>query len=118
MPIRIDSNGRKIMSQEDYDAWKSSLENNWNKEAHIAAINSLHDELFASILAQHKYIDMSELTMWAMLPDSQYRTEANAIKYWYKTTYMLIEQYAETVTELTALTPEAFIDTLPVFSFP
>jgi len=93
----------------------NNLLNVWNKQRHIAEINQLHDELFKSILSANGYIDMTELTMWAMQPDSQYRVEANAIKQWYIDTYTLIEQYGATVTEQTAVKPTEFIDNLPKY---
>lgn len=112
----IDENGERLVKQSEYDLIMAS-KYVWSKEVHIAEINQLHDELFKSILSANNYIDMSELTMWAMLPDSEYRTEANAIKDWYKITYMLIEQYALTVNEENALESQAFIESLPAFTF-
>jgi len=110
----IDENGERLVTQSECDLIMAG-KYVWSKETHLAEINQLHDELFKSILSANGYIDMAELTMWAMQPDSQYRVEANAIKQWYIDTYTLIEQYGATVTEQTAVKPTEFIDNLPKY---
>jgi len=45
----IDENGERFVSQSEYDTIIAS-KYVWSKEAHIAEINQLHDELFKSIL--------------------------------------------------------------------
>ena len=110
----IDENGERLVTQSEYDLIMAS-KYVWSKEAHIAEINQLHDELFKSILSANNYIDMAELTMWTMQPDSQYRIEANEIKQWYIDTFTLIEQYEATVTEQTKVDPIQFINNLPTY---
>ena len=39
--------------------------------------------------------------------------EANAIKKWYRSTWMKIGTYSEAVTEGTVVEPQTFIDDLP-----
>jgi len=89
------------------------LLNSWNKESHISEINQLHDELFNSILAQHNYTSFAELSIWAQEPTNEYYSEANAIKEWYRSTWMGINEYSEIVTEATAVEPQVFINNLP-----
>lgn len=89
------------------------LLNSWNKESHISEINQLHDELFNSILAQHNYTSFAELSIWAQEPTNEYYSEANAIKEWYRSTWMEINEYSEIVTEATAAEPQVFINNLP-----
>ena len=96
----------------------NALLNVWNKERHISEISHLHDELFNSILQQHNYISFAELSIWAQEPNNEYYTEANKIKEWYKTTWLLIKEYSELVTENTALVPEEFINNLPTLNKP
>ena len=96
----------------------NALLNVWNKERHISEISQLHDELFNSILAQHNYTSFAELSIWAQEPNNEYYTEANKIKEWYKTTWLLIKEYSELVTENTALVPEEFINNLPTLNKP
>ena len=91
----------------------NALLNVWNKERHISEISQLHDELFNSILLQHNYNSFAELNLWAQEPTSEYYTEANAIKDWYRSTWMAIKAYSEIVTENTAVEPQTFIDNLP-----
>ena len=91
----------------------NALLNSWNKERHVSEINQLHDELFNSILAQHNYTSFAELSIWAQEPTNEYYAEANAIKEWYRSTWMEINEYSEIVTEATAVEPKTFIDNLP-----
>jgi len=96
----------------------NALLNVWNKERHISEISHLHDELFNSILLQHNYISFAELSLWAQEHNNEYYTEANKIKEWYKTTWLIIKEYSEIVTESTALIPEEFINNLPTLNKP
>jgi len=105
----IDGNTVTQISVADANA----LLNAWNKERHISEISHLHDELFNSILAQHNYTSFAELSIWAQEPTNEYYTEANAIKDWYRSTWMAIKEYSETVTEGTAVEPQVFINNLP-----
>ena len=111
----IDENGDRLVTQNEYDAIIAS-KYVWSKEAHIAEINQLHDELFKSILSANGYIDMAELGIWAQQPDSLFRNEAIAIKAWYINTYEIICNYEETVTEQTAIEPTDFINSLPKYN--
>lgn len=85
----------------------------FNKYAHLANINQLHDELFNSILTQHNYTSFAELSIWAQEPNNEYYTEANAIKNWYQSTWLLIRDYSNVVTEKTKIDPQEFTDNLP-----
>ena len=111
----IDGNVEYIVSQSDCDAIMAN-KYVWSKEAHISEISHLHDELFNSILAQHNYTSFAELTLWAQEPTNEYYTEANAIKEWYRSTWMAIKEYSETVTESTAVEPQTFIENLEPFT--
>ena len=94
----------------------NALLNVWDKERHVSEINQLHDELFNSILAQHNYTSFAELSIWAQEPTNEYYSEANAIKEWYRSTWMAIKEYSETVTEVTAVEPQIFINNLEPFT--
>lgn len=107
----IDGNTVTQISVADANA----LLNAWNKERHISEISHLHDELFNSILAQHNYTSFAELSIWAQEPTNEYYSEANAIKEWYRSTWMEINEYSETVTEATAVDAQTFIDNLPKY---
>ncbi len=108
----IDENGDRLVTQNEYDAIIAS-KYVWSKEAHIAEINQLHDELFNSILSEYGYTSFAELGIWAQDPTNEYYTESNKIKQWYRSTWMAIKEYSETVTEVTAVEPQSFIDNLP-----
>jgi len=108
----IDGNTVTQISVADANA----LLNAWNKERHISEISHLHDELFNSILIQHNYTSFAELSIWAQESTNEYYTEANAIKDWYRSTWMAIKEYSETVTEATAVDAQTFIDNLEPFT--
>lgn len=108
----IDENGERLVTQSEYDLIMAS-KYVWSKETHLAEINQLHDELFNSILAQHNYTSFAELSIWAQEPTNEYYSEANAIKEWYRSTWMEINEYSEIVTEATAAEPQVFINNLP-----
>lgn len=117
MSIVIDENGRREVSEEEALSIIKQIGNRWSKEAHIAEINLLHNELFAEILSKYNYISMSELALWAQSSNENYYDEANAILNWYTSTYMQIELYASSVTQPNAIEPQIFIGSLPKFSF-
>jgi hypothetical protein len=110
----IDENGERLVTQSEYDLIMAS-KYVWSKEAHIAEINQLHDELFKSILSANNYIEMAELGLWAQQPDSLFRNEAIAIKAWYINTCEIICNYETTVNEQNAVEPIEFIDNLPTY---
>jgi len=85
------------------------------KESYISEISHLHDELLNSILSEYGYTSFAELSIWAQEPTNEYYSEANAIKEWYRSTWISIKEYSETVTESTAIEPQSFIDSLQSF---
>ena len=105
----IDGDSESQISIADANALLSA----WNKERHISEISHLHDELFNSILSQNNYTGFAELSIWAQEPTNEYYAEANAIKDWYRSTWMEINEYSEIVTEATAVEPQVFINNLP-----
>ncbi len=108
----IDGDSVTEISVEDANA----LVNAWNKERHISEISLLHDELFNSILSKYGYASFAELSIWAQEPTNEYYSEANAIKEWYRSTWMEIKAYSETVTEETAVVPQTFIENIEPFT--
>ena len=84
----------------------------WNKEAHIAEINALHEAEFKRRLTDADYVAEWELN--AVLADSEneYYDEAILIiNYWWNG-WDAIKAYSETVTEETAQDPQTFVDNL------
>jgi len=108
----IDGDSESQISIADANALLSA----WNKERHISEISLLHDELFNSILAQNNYTGFAELNSWALEPKNDYYSEANAIREWYRSTWMEIKAYSETVTEETAVVPQTFIENIEPFT--
>ena len=91
----------------------NALLNTWNKERYIGIINEIHTQIFIDILISHNYISMGELLFFLFDPLSEYYKEAKAILNWFVTTYKLITEYANTVTEETKIDPQEFISSLP-----
>ncbi len=108
MPILITENGATEVSQEVIDA----INNVWNKEAHLAEINALHEEEFKRRLLNADYVGEWELS--AVLSDSEneYFDEAILIiNYWWNG-WDAIKAYSETVTEETAQDPIVFVSSI------
>lgn len=109
-------------SMAEFEAYCAGLEQIFNKDALIGKISQLHTELFIRIWSTNEFIpapyeSREELNSAMSTPDSDYFAEAIAINQWYWNTWKIIEQYAESVTEETAIAPKAFIENLPSFSF-
>jgi hypothetical protein len=86
--------------------------NQWNKEAHIAEINALHEEEFKRRLLAAEYVGEWELN--AVLADSEneYFDEAVLIiNYWWNG-WDAIKAYSETVTEENFIDPIQFVNDL------
>jgi len=116
MPIIINQDGTKEVSQEEYDKNILPATSLWNKANHICTINVYHDEVFDRMLSENGYTDMAELSLWSQQPDSLFRSEATAIKAWYINTCEIICNYEATVTEQTAIDPIDFINSLPKYN--
>jgi hypothetical protein len=113
MPIIIDNEGTRDVSNDVYEAYMNALISVWNKESYIAVINDLHTQLFNDILISYNYISMGELLFWQSNPLSEYHQESKLILDWFVDTYKLIVDYANIVTEETKIDPQEFIDSLP-----
>ena len=109
--IIIDANGIREISEDELIALKDKA-NAWNKEAHIAEINALHEEEFKRRLFNADYVGEWELS--AVLADSEneYFDEAILIiNYWWNG-WDAIKAYSETVTEENFIDPQTFVDNL------
>jgi hypothetical protein len=109
--IIIDANGIREISEDELIALKDKA-NAWNKEAHIAEINALHDEEFKRRLFNADYVGEWELS--AVLADSEneyYDEAVLIINYWWNG-WDAIKAYSETVTEETAQDPIVFVSSI------
>jgi hypothetical protein len=104
----IDEKGERLISQSEYDAIIAS-KNNWNLEAHLTDISQQHDDIFNKILSDYNYTSFAELGIWAQEPLNEYYEEANAIKEWYRNSWIEIKEYGDAVTEKTAKNIEQII---------
>ena len=110
--IFINANGETENITDEQWAVIQAQANAWNKEAHIAEINALHEEEFKRRLLAAEYVGEWELS--AVLADSEneYFDEAVLIiNYWWNG-WDAIKAYSETVTEETAQDPQTFVDNL------
>ena len=113
--ILINGDIKKEISCEDAEAILKPLSEVFSKEQYISKISELHDHLVLKLLEENNYKDFAELNSWAQEPINQYYEEANAIKSWYRESWLLIERYADVVTEENAIAPAEFIDNLPKY---
>jgi hypothetical protein len=107
----IDANGKREISEAELTELKAKA-NAWNKEAHIAEINALHEAEFKRRLFNADYVAEWELN--AVLADSEneYFDEAILIiNYWWNG-WDAIKAYSETVTEENFIDPQTFVDNL------
>ena len=116
MPIIIDQDGKREVSEQEYNNYLIELHSIWNKEAHISDINLLHDKLFFSLIKDYNYSGgLAELMLWSQLPETEYYIEATKLKQWYIDTYKIILDYKTEVNETNFIQPEIFIENLPAF---
>ena len=111
MPIIIDVNGRREVSQAELDAYIAAT-TVWSKETHLAQINELHEAEFKRRLSDANYVAEWELN--AVLADSEneYFDEAVLIiNYWWNG-WDAIKAYSETVTEENFIDPIQFVNDL------
>lgn len=97
---------------EAHDAYLASLPKVWNKDAHIAEINALHEAEFDRRLKEANYVAEWELN--AVLSDSEneyYDEAVLIINYWWNG-WDAIKAYSETVTEENFIDPIQFVNDL------
>ena len=110
--IFINANGETENITDEQWAVIQAQATAWNKEAHIAEINALHEEEFKRRLLAAEYVGEWELS--AVLDDSEneYFDEAILIiNYWWNG-WDAIKAYSETVTEETAQDPIVFVSSI------
>jgi hypothetical protein len=110
--IFINANGETENITDEQWAVIQAQATAWNKEAHLAEINTLHEAEFKRRLLSAEYVGEWELS--AVLADSEneYFDEAILIiNYWWNG-WDAIKAYSETVTEETAQDPQTFVDNL------
>jgi hypothetical protein len=110
--IFINANGETENITDEQWAVIQAQATAWNKEAHLAEINALHEEEFKRRLFDAEYVGEWELS--AVLADSEneYFDEAILIiNYWWNG-WDAIKAYSETVTEETAQDPIVFVSSI------
>jgi len=110
-----DGNGQIIYfnSVEELDAYINALSIVWNKEAHIAEINALHEAEFEKRVLNAGYKqDLKEFERTLADTRSQWHEEAKAINAYWLNGEITINNYAETVTEETAQDPIVFVSSI------
>jgi hypothetical protein len=111
MPIIIDKNGRREVSQAELDAYIAAT-TFWSKEAHLQEINDLHEAEYKRRLEAANYVNGWEVVACASDPDNEYYEEAKGLlAYWFDG-WNAIETYGAAVTEQTAQDPQTFVNGL------
>jgi hypothetical protein len=105
--------GKEVeMTAQEIQEFELSRTQSWNKEAHLAEINTLHEAEFKRRLSDANYVAEWELN--AVLSDSEneYFDEAILIiNYWWNG-WDAIKAYSETVTEENFIDPIQFVNNL------
>lgn len=112
MAIIIDENGRREVSQQEFDDYINALPKVWDKEAHIAEINALHSAEYDRRWLALGYEDRTEVATAMANPNCGYQQEAIVLNNYWWAGWNAIEDYAETVTEETAQDPIVFISSI------
>jgi len=73
--------------------------------------NKIHNELLQTILTEHDYLSIGEVSMW--VNDVDYGAEAQSIIEWWITTCKLVSKYVDLNPEETDCVQ--FLATLPTF---
>ena len=110
--IFINANGETENITDEQWAVIQAQATAWNKEAHLAEINALHEEEFKRRLLAAEYVGEWELS--AVLADSEneyYDEAVLIINYWWNG-WDAIKAYSETVTEENFIDPQTFVDNL------
>ena len=105
-------------SNEEREAYLSSLVVEWNKQAYCAELNEAHTQLLFDTYKRLGYLDYSEVESWARTERTdnrslQWKEEAQSIIEWYQDTCIYLYDYMDAVTEESALSIEVFLNTLP-----
>jgi hypothetical protein len=109
-----DGNGQIIYfnSVEELDAYINALSIVWNKEAHLAEINALHEAEFERRWLAAGYKTEEELSRAIGNPKNKFHAEAMLIDDYWWDGWDAIEAYGETVTEENFIDPQTFVDNL------
>jgi hypothetical protein len=110
------TNGSQILYFDDaisLENYLLSLPSLWDKQAHIAEINALHEAEFEKRVLNAGYKqDLKEFERTLADTRSQWHEEAKAINTYWLNGEITIDNYAETVTEETAQDPIVFVSSI------
>lgn len=110
--ILIDANGtRTEITDQEYQVLIDAA-TAWDKEAHLAEINALHEAEFKRRLTNAEYVGEWELNAVLTDTENEYYNEAVLIiNYWWNG-WDAIKSYSETVTENNFIEPLDFVNGL------
>ncbi len=86
----------------------------WTKDQYIEEVSHLHDELFKSYYEAYGYKSVEEIPLW--FDNLKYGDEAKALSDWYCSTWEILENHFDVVTENTA-NANQIIESLPIFIY-
>jgi hypothetical protein len=102
-----------FISQSELSDFLSGFEIAWNLETWKAETNQLHNQLFESYYKPLQYEGEADIALTA-LNSAQYVQEALSLAKWRNDTYDIIE--AVTEQQAQQISPQAFINSLPLFN--
>jgi hypothetical protein len=86
----------------------------YNELTNVQLVEDAVDEHTYNILIENWYKDIGEVAAMAINAESKWQDEAIALNDWYNQVYELLDKYK---VGNTIMTPEEFIETLPIFAF-
>jgi len=112
MMILIDANGNRTeITGQEYQVLIDAA-NAWNKQAHLAEINALHEAEYKRRLEAANYVNGWEVVACTSDENNEYNEEAKGLlAYWFDG-WNAIETYGAIVTEQTAQDPQTFVNGL------
>lgn len=97
------------MTEQEIAEFELSRQVIWSKENHIAEINQYHNQQFDQLWQQAGYLGAWEVAIASKNPELEYHAEAQSIMNYLWEGEQIINNYALTVTEETAQTPEEIL---------
>jgi len=106
--------GSRLLVFEDYAEYEYYLNslNVWSFDSWKAQVNELHNKLFEGYYLPLRYESESDIALTA-LNSARFAQEALELAKWRNDTYDIID--AVTEAEAQEITPQDFINTLPIF---
>jgi hypothetical protein len=101
---------QKRMNKEMFDGKTFYESEPISLDVYAKELNDLHNLMLEDLIRRKNYLSLGDVQLW--LNDENYGEEATQIINWYKSTYRLITDHLNTITEYKD--PNVFIKTLSI----